>query len=455
MKRLILISLILLMPTSLIYGVENMPAKNIKPNVFAGVIRDKSPTSEKKWNIQHALNVEIIHSLRDGDWLKEWVARPGRPFVLIDTMITANGFEKNYIINNISGTSKEWFFSANIPRTMETTFESFRKNDKDYQCCLIIITKGKMSNKEADQIRRYASIFKVRGWPVCIVSDKKETNRRLLIAGNNDEFDIQFIDEASISDWINNVRRNSAHKELPLKEATIKQPEPKAQQDAVTPSKPDDKSSDVISASQKAEGPIEVKIVGLPDKKAVDDGVNAKTKEVKAKQQGKEGSKKNDRKRLISKIVWPVITILVTLGLMSLIVFSKGKSATKSRATDQTDDNMPSHLIVFYRDQRYDLGSLDALGEIFIGSGIGSTIYIDNETVEDKHIRIFNSRRELKIQNLAGLPIIINGLELTHRRKSILDLPVDIELTSDVTVTVLSEPVETNKELNDYENENT
>jgi len=43
---------------------------------------------------------------------------------------------------------------------------------------------------------------------------------------------------------------------------------------------------------------------------------------------------------------------------------------------------------------------------------------------------------------------------LIHRRKRILDLPVDIELTSDVTVTVLSETVETNKELNGYENEN-
>ena len=44
-------------------------------------------------------------------------------------------------------------------------------------------------------------------------------------------------------------------------------------------------------------------------------------------------------------------------------------------------------------------------------------------------------------------PIITNGFELTHRRKSILDLPVDIELAGDVTITVLSELVEIDKEL--------
>ena len=155
MKRLILIPLILLMLTSLIHGVENMPIDDIETNVFAGVIRGKSPTSDKKWNIQHALNVEIIHNLRDGDWLKEWVARPGRPSVLIDTIITVDGFEKNHIINKISGTSKEWFFSADIARAIAATFDSFHEKEKDYRCCLIIITKGQMDNKQADQIRRY------------------------------------------------------------------------------------------------------------------------------------------------------------------------------------------------------------------------------------------------------------------------------------------------------------
>ncbi len=427
MKRSILISLILLMLTSLIHGVENMPVEDIKPNVFAGVIRGKSPTSEKKWNIQHALNVEIVHGLRDGDWLKEWVARPGRPSVLIDTIITADGFEKNHIINEISGTSKEWFFSADIARAIEATFDSFSEKDRDYRCCLIIIIKGQMGNKQVVQIRRYASVFKARKWPVCIVCDRKKVNRRLLIAGNNDEFDIQFINEASLSDWIDNVRATSAQKKL---------------KDTSTQKAKDDKAQPSVRANDGAKQPIEIKIVGLPDKKAVDDANNSQTKEAQAKERGKESSEKNNRKLSISKKLWPVIAILVTLGAMSLIVFLSGKSATKSRATDQTDDNIPSHLVAFYGDHRHDLGSLDALGEILIGRGIGSTIYIDNETVEDKHIRIFKSRRELKIQNLACSPIIINGLELTSRRKSILNLPVDIELTSDVTVTVLSEPVE-------------
>jgi hypothetical protein len=98
MKRLISILLILLVLASLSYSGENISAEGIKPNIFAGVIRDTSPTSEKNLNLQNAINIEVFHSLREGDRLKEWLARPGKPSILIDSIITADGFEKNYIL---------------------------------------------------------------------------------------------------------------------------------------------------------------------------------------------------------------------------------------------------------------------------------------------------------------------------------------------------------------------
>jgi hypothetical protein len=105
-------------------------------------------------------------------------------------------------------------------------------------------------------------------------------------------------------------------------------------------------------------------------------------------------------------------------------------------------------------DQRYELGSLDTLGEITIGRSIGSTIYVDNETIADKHLRIFRNHKGLKVQNLAPSPIISNGCELAHRKKAVLDLPADIELTPEVTINVLSEPVKIDKEANSHETEN-
>lgn len=466
MKRLISISLVLLMLTSLIYGGENVSIEDIKPNVFAGVIRDTSPTSEKNWNMQHAVNVEIVHSLKSGDWLTEWVARPGRPSVPIDTIVTTDGPEKYHIINKISGTSKEWLFSADIARAMEAAFDSFREKDKDYQCCLIIITKGQMSNKQVAQIRRYAGAFKARGWAVCITCDKKHANRKLLVAANNKELDIRFIDKASLSDWIDNVRSASVYKSS--KGTATRKAKPELEVHDKQPIKTKDgRSMPLVIPTEGAKQPIEVKIVELPGEKGFDD-VNMPDsgkypseitkkdhrpidKEISTANGTKDGQK---RKSSIIKTVLAIIFLIGVLGAMFLIVFSYSKSTTGPRAFDQTDDNIQYRLIAFLANQKYDMGPLDALGEITIGNGIGSTIFIDEETIEDKHVRIFKSRKGLKIQNLADSPIIVNGLELTHRRKTILNLPVDIELTNDVTVTVLSEPVEMNKEFNSDENEN-
>ena len=159
---------------------------------------------------------------------------------------------------------------------------------------------------------------------------------------------------------------------------------------------------------------------------------------------------------MLSNIIPIVILSAMILGAIALILYATSKSTSKStsqKAAD-SDENKQYHLIAFVFDQRYDLGPLDALSEITIGRGIGSTIYIDNGTIEDKHLRIFRNRNGLKVQNLAPSPIIVNGSELTHRQKTFLDLPADIELTPEVTLTVLSEPLEIDKEANSNETEN-
>jgi hypothetical protein len=166
------------------------------------------------------------------------------------------------------------------------------------------------------------------------------------------------------------------------------------------------------------------------------------------------GSKK--RKSSVLDIIPIAILLTMILGAVGLILYATSKSTSKStsqKAAD-ADENKQHHLIAFVFDQRYDLGPLDALSEITVGKGIGSAIYIDNETIEDKHLRIFRNRHGLKVQNLASSPITVNGVELTSRRKTILDLPADIQLTPEVAVTILSEPLEIDKEVNSHETEN-
>jgi len=81
------------------------------------------------------------------------------------------------------------------------------------------------------------------------------------------------------------------------------------------------------------------------------------------------------------------------------------------------------------------------LGEIIIGRAAGSSIYVDNENVEENHIRIFKSGRQVKVQNLASSPILIDGAQLNRRKKTDLIFPAEIELAGGVIVSLITEDV--------------
>jgi hypothetical protein len=362
------------------------------------------------------------------------------------------------ILNNISGISKEWLSFADIARAMETAFDSFIEKGKNYQCLLIIITKGQLSNDHVADIRRYAGAFKARGWPVCIVCDREQANRTLLVAANNREFNVQFTDKTSLSDWIDNVRITSI---LKNQEETTIPTKPKLEASEEPVKTEDGKSTSAVIPDGSVKQPIEVKIVELPREKAFVDATKPVEGQTQAKAKVKQGAgadnKVNDRKKRKSSVLDVIpIAILLTmiLGAIGLVVYFGSKPASKSASQTEENENIQHHLIALVFDQRYDLGASDEISEITIGKGIGSTIYIDNETVEDKHLRIFRNRNGLKVQNLAPFPVTVNGIELTPRRKTILDLPADIQLTPEVTVTILSELLEMDKEVNSRATEN-
>lgn len=451
MKRLLSILPLLLALTALIYAGENMPVGDIKPNVFVGVIRDTSPASEKKWNMQNAVNVEIVHILKNGDRLKEWVAYPRGLSVLADTTITSKDTEKNRLINGISDISRERHSSADIAAAMEAAFDGFSERGKEYQCFLIVISTGRANDDQVAQIRRYAGAFKARGWPVCFVCDKELANRMLLVAANNREFDLQFMDKSSLSEWIGNSRKKSEDATPPAK------PKP---QDINVPAKTEDgKAGSTVVLDIGVKQPLEVKIVE-PPKPILPAAVN-KPKEVPTPEKAKpkpvpviDNKVKDSKKRKSSILNFIPLALLIAMlmGAIGLIVYSGSKPTLKSPIEAGEDEGQQNHLIAFVFEQRYDLGPLDALGEITVGKGVGSTIYIDNKTVEDRHLRIFKSGTGLKAQNLATSPVAVNGVELLPRRKTILELPADIQLTPEVTITFLAEPLETDKEVNSHEN---
>ena len=455
MKTFSVILVLLVLALSLPAQAEDKSAADVC-SVHLCIVLDCGATSQRSWDMLKTTAIETLYSLKPGDRVEVIAAYPFKMYLQIDAVISvANKTDYEKMVKKLAALDKEFLFDSDMSRAVESAYQYLGKNSHGRKCC-VILTSGKLNDGHVKEIRQLGLAFKARGWPLCIVCDRERTNRELLIAANNKELDIRFIDNASLSDWIDNVRSSSALKNL---KDTTTQPKPKSETIDESVKAKDGKATSTVIPDGSVKQPIEVKIVELPQQKAIVDvnkpKVGQPPEKAKVKPEAVADKKVNGgkkRKSLVLDIIPIAILLTMILGAVVLIIYSGSKPASKP--APQTGEDKQYHLIALVFDQRYELGSLDTLGEITIGRSIGSTIYIDNETIEDKHLRIFRNHNGLKVQNLALSPIIVNGSELAHRKKAILDLPADIELTPEVTITVLSEPLEIDKEVNSHETEN-
>jgi len=454
MKTFSVILVLLVLALSLPAQAEDKSAADVC-SVHLCIVLDCGATSQRSWDMLKTTAIETLYSLKPGDRVEVVVAYPFKTYLQIDAAISAadkGDYEK--MAKKLAALDKELLFGSDMSRAVESAYQQLGKNDHGRKCC-VILTSGKLNDGHVKEIRQLGLAFKARGWPLCIVCDKEQTNRKLLVAANNRELDIQFLDKSSLPDWIGNVRVPLLQKRVI--ETKIQEKEPILKIHDKRPSKPEPgKIVPPVTPVEAAKSPIEVQIVELSREKVFWDANKPKVGQSPSKAKGKPDAvadnKVNDSKKRKSSVPdYLPLAFLLTMILGAIImVLCLAKSSP--RTVKDVDNQYCLVALVF--DQRYDLGLLDVLGEITVGKGVGSTIYIDSETIEDKHLRIFRNRNGLQVQNLALSPITVNGVELAHRRKTILDLPADIQLTDGVTVTLISEPLEIEKEANSHETEN-
>ena len=457
MKTFSVILVLLVIALSLPAQADDKSAADVC-SVHLCIVLDCGATSQRSWDMLKTTAIETLYSLNPGDRVEVIAAYPFKTYLQIDAAISAadkTDYEK--MVKKLAALDKELLFGSDMSRAVESAYQHLGKNGHGRKCC-VILTSGKLNDGHVKEIRQLGLAFKARGWPLCIVCDRKRTNRELLIAANNKELDIRFIDNASLSDWIDNFRSSSALKNL---KDTTTQPKPKSETVDESVKAKDDKATSTVIPDSSVKQPIEVKIVEMPREKTFEDANRPKVgqppEKAKVKPDAIADKKVNGGKKHKSSILnfIPIaLLIAMLMGAIGLIVYSGSKPPLKSPIEAGEDEGQQNHLIAFVFERRYDLGPLDALGEITVGKGVGSTIYIDNEKVKDRHLRIFKSRNDLKAQNLASFPVAVNGVELLPRRKTILELPADIQLTSDVTITFIAEYLEVDKEVNNHETEN-
>jgi len=329
-----------------------------------------------------------------------------------------------------------------------------------------VLTDGKVGNGQAGQIRKLNSMFRARGWPVCITCDGKEANRQLLAAGNRGEIDLRFIDRPLLSQWIGSVRLSG--------ESDVESGD-KPGTEPTTVDKAGDKEDNAIDKQAiEYKGPVDVRIVDMPpftasgsvitrdivDANEVSSEYSIMPEDTTKQQIDPRRSKHETRRAGRSKSLLIVAVasgglLVAGLCVATIFVLKDCRSVARSRSdltsNDTQSEHIASHIVAYAGDQRQDLGDIDMITEITIGRDPGSTVYIDNENVSDKHVRIFKGRKALKAQNLAGATIIINGTELPPKAKTQLSLPADIELVPGMSVSLLIEPVELDMEVSSHE----
>ncbi|MFC1675949.1 FHA domain-containing protein [Planctomycetota bacterium] len=445
MKKLILVSVVLLLAISA-YADTSCDSSREKKNISLSIIIDTGPSNRQAWNMFQVAILEMAYQLNCGDKINIFTAHPGKPRLRISHVI---GPEDKYgpsdIIRETTSFSREFLFGANLSRAVETVFEDFRREAKDYRCCLAVLSNGKIDNRQVAQIKRLAVAFKARDWPLRFICEKKQANRRLLVAGNDQQLDLRLLGKPELAAWINaarkpavNVVRLATNSSKPIERAAEK-----STQDSGTGKAKDSNGE-----------PVKVEITNMPRLGKTLLGVKqenskpvktTKEKPLESKRQVDPGKSINKKRRQSG--LW--LLILAILSGISLVVglgyWLKDSIFTNSFCR-QIEDQIDSHevfqqrLVGFVEDRRQDLGDIATLGEVIIGRGIGSSIFIDNENLEEKHVRIFRVGRKMKIQNLAPSSIFVDGAQLNRKQKTDLILPTEIELTGDVHISLICEP---------------
>lgn len=442
MKRSTVVSFVVLLAWAVGSQAASPPSLENR-SLFLYVILDGGANSTKQWNVLKALLLQSVHALQEGDQLEILAARPGSPSRKMTTVLGEPGSaERNRVIDVVSGVSKDLLFDANLGKALRVAVENLRRNGDRHRCCLLVLTDGNITNNQVAEIRKYASTCRLRDWPVCITAARREASRELLLASNQGEFDLRFIDRPSLGQWLESIRTPKLPAASPAYvEAT------------------DDTLVDTRPGRPKE--PMAVKIVEMPPFASSRDTLESLHEDqtsvspippTNKSGQGRDRSKGSLDWESLRPVAFAGGGLLATgVCIWFLYAVRRGVRAARSRRMRPEDGPemgpMAIHLTALVDEDRLDLGELGTIREFTIGRGPGCAVYLDHEGVEDRHLEIRHRRKGLKIKNLATSPVVVNGKELSPRARMPLDLPVDIEVIPGINVTLLTEATESDLEV--------
>ena len=444
MKKLILVSMVLFL-TLAAYGGRASGSTAEERGISLGIIIDTSPSSQKTWNMFQAAILEMTYQLRRGDKVTIYTAHPGKPRLRVIRVISSEGkLNPSDIVMETMSFSRELLSGTNLSRAVELVFADFYREANEYQHCLVILSNGKINSYKVAQIKKLVVNFKNNSWPVRLICEPAQASRSLLVAANNQQLDLRMLDKPQLTEWITAARSLIANKVPPTNDT------PTHTEKVIEDTKPVQDSNDHKTKEADVE-PIKVEVINFPGLQTGDSNddtvIEAGDGEVIEAEHGKQTDLPKDKTSPKVGKWWLWLIILsgtvVIAGSWYCLKKRIFANVFSEQFGDQIDgqEDLPQRLISFVGQQRQDMGDIATLGEIIIGRAAGSSVYIDNDNVEERHVRIFKSGRQIKVQNLASSPITVDGAQLNRKKKTDLIFPSEIELAGGVVISLVAEDV--------------
>lgn len=438
--RKLMLTLMVLLLTLAIYGGSASGSTNEGKALSLGIIIDTSPCSREVWSQYQVAILEMASQLKRSDKITIYTAHPGKPRRRIIRVIAREGkYMAGDLVRETTSFTKEWLSMANLSRAVEFVFDDFHRDSGEYQHGLVVLSKGKLSSREVAQSIKLAVNFENNDWPIRFTCEKSQASRSLLVAANNQQLDVHMLDKPELTEWIAAARKKGKNEVAPATD--IPTPIVIVTEDT----KPIQDSDDGKSNAPNDET-VKVEIVNLSKfpvgKPRVDDpndNIDKQSTVVK-----KANLPKNKVWPGLKKSKW-LLWIAALSGIVVVIIslYCIGKHISSQVSEEQIDvqEDLQQRLIGFVGQDRHDLGDITTLGEVVIGRGMGSSIFIEDENIEDKHIRIFRSGRKIKVQNLSTTAISIDGVQLNRKQKAEIFFPAEIELAGGVFLNLHEEDV--------------
>jgi len=408
MKRLIKILFTVLSFNMAIVAVAETNSADFKPSVY-GIIIDTSPTDSVIWAKIKGTAREVSNSMTPEDRLGLFSATPDSPMLHVNTIIDNPNSSGIKSMDNVLNSINQAFFlsKADVAKAMELTFKYFDEHSEKYRCCLLVLTDGKHDDNQVKHIRRLASAFKARNWPV-MVTTAKNANRQLFLAASQGEFEISLLDQFSVTGWVNKNH-------VPV----------------LMPAEPSDHSKSIVTPPPLSPIPV-YKVKETPKPRV---GKPNMPKPTIPNQK----AKMEFSRQAIRMVLW----ILGTIAAAAIIyaVGKKLKSFASEQTSDIQTDNQLYSINAEHDGVNYDLGEEKTINNLIIGTSPASVIPITDEGIEAEHIKLFIKKGHLWIHNISSGQVLINGITLEKGKKEQLLLPSRIQLNENVRIELFRDEI--------------